>query len=187
MSNNQVTLNRFFKSKFADKKVLSVDIDGTIADISERIAIADAKFKKGTGQYYDCLLSSDRYHLDRPLPTSVRSLNEWSLTGGCIVYLSGRRAGTEKQTSEWLEVHGFPQGRVVHRERGTDSRRFKSKHLREMTDTYAKVVAHIGDRIDDDGGAAKDANVRFIHIPANNDEAWKQWNQWSLLETALDL
>ena len=84
------------------------------------------------------------------------------------MYLSGRRQGTEDATERWLRQHGFPHGQIIHREMGNRSLYFKSSWLRELRNQYW-VDAHIGDRLEDDGGAARYTGIKFIHI---KDRLW---------------
>ena len=166
---HQSTLGKYFKSSTSSKRVISVDIDGTIANISARIDKAASFAKEGTPQYWDMALSGDLYHMDLPIVESIPLLNSYR---GDIVYLSGRRSGTEPQTKLWLEQHGFPAGKVIHRRRGIDSKSFKTEHLRSLRDHYKKVEGHFGDRLEDDGGAAKMAGVPFFHIHENDGNSW---------------
>jgi FMN phosphatase YigB (HAD superfamily) len=151
---------------------ISVDIDGTIADISARIATAEQTAKPGTALYWDTLLDGELYHLDRPIEEARKFLVRWTLEAkGEIVYLSGRRKGTQLSTRRWLEKHAFPTGRIIHRVKGSDSRYFKTCQLRELA-VVANLEAHFGDRLEDDGGAAKAAGVRFCHIHENDGSSW---------------
>ena len=166
-------------------RILSVDIDGTIANISERVKLAGSQFQVGSKNYWDCLLAGEHYHLDTPLLIARTVLRRFvgdddlkprddpddrDVSRG-VVYLSGRRSGTEEATLQWLQVHGFPIGPVIHRMTGTPSKNFKTEKLKMMQEKF-RVLAHIGDRLEDDGGAAAAAGIPFVHIPENDDDAW---------------
>jgi uncharacterized HAD superfamily protein len=165
----QASLGKYFKSSLTAKRAISVDIDGTIADISARIAKATSSAPLGSHQYWDIALSGDLYHMDLPISESIPLLTSYE---GDIVYLSGRRSGTEEQTKAWLEKHGFPQGRIIHRPKGRDSRSYKVSHLRDLKDSYKQIDGHFGDRLDDDGGAARAAGVKFFHVRENDGSSW---------------
>jgi len=165
----QASLGKYFKSSLTSKRVISVDIDGTIADITARIAKASTAAPLGSHQYWDIALSGELYHLDVPIAESIPFLTSYD---GDIVYLSGRRSGTEELTKAWLEKHGFPKGRIIHRPKGKDSRSYKLFHLRNLKDTYKQIDGHFGDRVDDDGGAARAAGVKFFHIRENDGSSW---------------
>jgi hypothetical protein len=167
-------LTKYFESATTNKRVLSVDIDGTIANISNRIRLAESRAAVGSPQYWDIALSGENYHLDSPIMESIPFLHSYlRRSPDCeIVYLSGRRTGTESYTRAWLDQHGFPPGRIIHRSKGTRSFFFKLNHLREMKGRYSRVDGHIGDRLEDDGGAAKTANVDFYHIIENEGKSW---------------
>ncbi len=170
----QTSLLKFIgkKRSISSVRTISVDIDGTIADISVRIKTAERQAKPGTGAYWETLLNGNLYHLDRPIEAARNFLKRWtSEVQGEIVYLSGRRVGTEMATRTWLHKHDFPSGKIIHRVRGSDSRFFKTCRLRELA-AVAKLDAHFGDRLEDDGGAAKEAGVRFVHITENDESSW---------------
>ena len=173
-------------------EVLSLDIDGTVANIDGRVARAKGIHNEGSKRYWEELLRGDLYHMDEPIQESLDSVNAWlaqysiddwrksarlylksQTTPGVelprapriVVYVSGRRAGTEPQTIDWLQRHKFPQGRVFHRDRGTRSFQWKVSTLRDLR-KVSDVRAHIGDR-EDDRMAAKQARVMGVHVNEN--------------------
>lgn len=147
------------------QRILSVDIDGTIADVTKRKQYALKYGADGTHVFYEVFLDGKYYHMDDPVIASRDFLNQYiSNVGGQIVYLSGRREGTEGQTQNWLTAHEFPRGHIIHRRKGLRSAKFKSHWINEFKRIGSHVDAHIGDRLEDDGGAAKECNVRFVHI-----------------------
>jgi len=143
--------------------VLSVDIDGTIADIAARINMSKSYYQEGSNQYWDMLLDGQYYYMDTPIIPAREWLKKW-ITGGNqkreIFYVSGRRQGTEEQTKTWLKKYDFPDGQIIHRRKKVQSGPFKARELSNLSRKY-NVVAHLGDR-DDDGWAANEAGVRFI-------------------------
>ena len=188
-------------------EVLSLDIDGTVANIDRRVQRAKGIHKEGSKRYWEELLRGDLYHVDEPIKECLDSVNAWlaqyslddwrksarlyveaknaHASGGLkngtieteqyseprapriVVYVSGRRAGTEPQTIDWLQKHTFPQGRVFHRNRGTRSLKWKVDTLRDLR-KVSNVRAHIGDR-DDDMRAAKQARVMGVRV---NENTW---------------
>ena len=175
-------------------EVLSLDIDGTLANIEKRVERAKGMHKEGSKKYWEELLRGDLYHMDEPIKECLDSVNAWlaqysiddwresaRLYVGAqhapgaepeephapriVVYVSGRRAGTEPQTIDWLQRHKFPPGRVFHRDRGTRSLRWKVNTLRDLR-KVSDVRAHIGDR-DDDRQAAEQARVMGVRVNAN--------------------
>ena len=150
------------------KRMISVDMDGTIADITERRNIALQHGAEGTVPFYSALLDGKRYHLDEPIAASRDFL--WAYVrelGGRIIYLSGRRQGSEQYSEAWLRRHNFPNGEILHRRMGHSSLDFKTRWLRQWQKQH-RVDAHFGDRLEDDGGASKLAAVRFVHIVDNS-------------------
>lgn len=150
-------------------RVISVDMDGTIADISKRIKYASSFAPNGSPEFYAVLLNGEHYTMDIPIVAAREFLNSYvTQSGGKIVYLSGRRQGTESQSEAWLNTHGFPPGMIIHRRTGHRSLDFKVDWLRSLKQ-HTSVQAHFGDRLEDDGGAARSAGLRFIHI---KDHVW---------------
>jgi len=120
-------------------------------------------------EFYTTFLDGQFYHMDEPILASIECL--WRYIRECkgrVVYLSGRRQGTEEATERWLRQHGFPNGEIIHREMGHRSLYFKSYWLGVLREKYW-VDAHIGDRLEDDGGAARYRGIKFIHI---QDRVW---------------
>jgi predicted secreted acid phosphatase len=155
-------------------RVISVDLDGTVANIRRRYEYALQHGPDKSNEFYNVFLDGEFYHLDEPIPASLEFL--WRYVRelkGRVVYLSGRRQGTEGQTEAWLRQHGFPNGEIIHREMGMRSLHFKSEWLITLRRQYW-VDAHIGDRLEDDGGAARFTGTRFIHIRDNN---WPQFEE----------
>ncbi|CAD7927260.1 unnamed protein product [Amoebophrya sp. A120] len=206
------------------QELLSVDVDGTVANITKRIEFAETHGKKGSSAYWEALLDGEYYHLDEPIVWCRTFLRAWSGmtpfdehkdailsssakdgnshapapvamdvdsgnassssssgTGDlanvqvppppqasssgsarAVIYVSGRRMGTEEQTRDWLRQHGFPDGEIRHRPRGVRSMLWKRDVLAELKQRH-KIVAHIGDR-DDDTDAAAQAGVRGIFV-----------------------
>lgn len=153
-------------------RCLSLDIDGTLADISARLAFGEPK----TGpDYWDTVLDGDLYTMDVPIPQARYAVWAWLQEGDanacesrpsrCVVYVSGRRAGTEEQTCAWLRKHGFPDGTIHHRTKGWSSMLWKRDVLRKLKRSYY-VVAHVGDS-KDDFKAAKAAGLRCVHVQEN--------------------
>lgn len=148
---------------------LSCDIDGTIANIYARIEMAKSYHPKPNENYWDMLLDGAHYNMDTPILPARAFLKQWiretddhGLRNRVIVYLSGRRSGTEEQTRNWLQEHDFPPGEIIHRVKGAKggSSNFKRIELKKLKRSY-NVVAHLGDR-DDDQWASSCAGVRFV-------------------------
>eukprot|EP00392_Amoebophrya_sp_AT5.2_P011449 g11526.t1 len=210
-----------------------MDVDGTVADISRRIAFAEGKGKKGSSNYWETLLDGQHYHMDEPIVWCRDFLRDWAgmppfaaknagdggtntageqdpdlaaavvppteaggststptssssttatttsatLSNGdqpprrAVIYVSGRRTGTEGQTRDWLAQHGFPLGEIRHRPQGVRSMLWKRDVLSELRqkggsgprEQRQRLIAHVGDR-DDDTEAAARAGVRGIFV-----------------------
>ena len=169
-----------YETGFISKKLghmISVDMDGTVADISARRLLALKSGPDGSPAFFNTLLDGALYHMDEPIIASRDFLQTYvSGNHGRVVYLSGRRQGSEKYSRDWLKVHGFPTGEIIHRRMGERSLNFKANWLRRFKSENEFVDAHFGDRLEDDGGAAETAGVSFVHIVDNR---WPSFSDWS--------
>lgn len=155
------------------ERIVCVDMDGTIADLTKRKDFALLSGPDGSRPFYEVLLDGQHYHMDAPVEASISYL--WRYVRevkGKIVYLSGRRQGTEVDSATWLRTHGFPEGQIIHRQIGYRSFLFKKDWLQSLRRQYW-VDAHFGDRLDDDGEAARRAGIRFVHI---EDHTWPSFD-----------
>ena len=155
--------------------MLSVDLDGTVADITVRKEYALQFGVDGSIEFYEALLDGKQYTLDQPILAARDFLNQYVRdTKGEIIYLSGRREGTEGDSQAWLTKHNFPRGRVIHRAKGHRSLDFKCSWLRQFKETRW-VDAHIGDRLEDDANAARFSGVKFLHVV---DHVWPSYESF---------
>jgi acid phosphatase class B len=130
---------------FVDKAII-VDIDGTVVDTSERLAYVLSKAPLGSHDFYRIFLSGQLFHMDKPLPKARECLLEMAKTNH-IIYLSGRRAGTEEDTRKQLESGGFPKG-DIHLRRSGKTLDFKTEKVRELAKSF-DIVCAIGDTSED--------------------------------------
>jgi acid phosphatase class B len=164
-----------FPSKLPDNPILSVDIDGTIANIHDRFKMAEEIEPTKNSKFWDLFLSADHYHLDQPIVAARDFLNQFVRENPefQIVYLSGRRKDTTMETEKWLSDHGFPKGEVLLRPSG-NTKWFKQRELKRMKKNHP-ILAHIGDS-DDDENAAIGAGVKAVRVPENG------WNTADVLK-----
>uniref|UniRef100_A0A0G4I194 LNS2/PITP domain-containing protein n=1 Tax=Chromera velia CCMP2878 TaxID=1169474 RepID=A0A0G4I194_9ALVE len=181
-------------------RLLVTDIDGTICNIEQRLSLRPGYNGVRSPEDWDVVLSSDYYHLDSPVLEALDFLQAATGRNGSvaqIVYLSGRRAGTETGTMGWLRHHGFPPGPIIHREKGIRTLGFKTSALRWVVrnrhrllewscegdqtggSSYGyrqrsltvggdvSVLGYIGDRPLEDGVAALRAGVRPVVVIPN--------------------
>jgi predicted secreted acid phosphatase len=115
-----------------------VDIDGTIADIDERLNAAmkvagvtkkDVESKAIFGQsarvFYDTLFRADLMLTDKPIPKAIRVLNQLSKVFS-IFYVSSRPDDTDfdpnreifNNTAKWIKDSGYPDGVLLLRGEG---------------------------------------------------------------------
>jgi hypothetical protein len=145
-------------------RIVTVDLDGTVADIGKRRELALTFGPEKSPSFYEALLDPSLFHLDYPIEGARDFLNNYRLaTGGEVVYLSGRRVGTEAASLEWLVQHGFPSGQVLHRKTGIKSMDFKKQCLEVLSNEFA-IDGHFGDREIDDRQSAGNAGIVYYHI-----------------------
>ena len=58
--------------------VLSIDIDGTIANIQKRIEYANYWYYKDTPEYWDTLLDGKNYGMDKPIKSALQFLQDFA-------------------------------------------------------------------------------------------------------------
>ena len=135
------------------KQTLIFDIDGTIADIEKRLALAPGTKADGTrnAEEWNIVLNGNNYKHDRVIPVAwaylkyIESLNKYN-----ILYLSGRRSKTLKDSMNWLFTeHQYPRGFVIHRLKGVSGYDFKQQQLYKLSRSL-NVAGYFGDRIIDD-------------------------------------
>lgn len=145
-------------------RIITVDLDGTVADISKRRELALEFGEEKSPVFYEVLLDPSHFHLDQPVPSARDFLTAYvAETGGEVHYLSGRRVGTESASLEWLTQHGFPSGPVIHRKTGKKSADFKKQYLTFLAAEF-RVDGHFGDREVDDRGSAEAVGIPYFHI-----------------------
>merc|ERR1712228_184540 len=153
-----------------NKETLIFDIDGTIADIEQRLAMAPGTKSDGTRtpQEWNIVLDGNNYRYDRVIPAAwaylkhIESMNKFN-----ILYLSGRRAKSIKQSMTWLfEQHSYPKGFVIHRFKGMSGQQFKQQQLIKLQ-SKLKIAGYFGDRIIDDCIVSIKAGVRSLLVLPN--------------------
>ena len=145
-----------------------------------------AALMEAQGMNKDSVLTEDE-KLVLDAQVQVQRKQKFCMQFPAVIYLSGRRSGTEGQTQEWLVKHGFPPGAIVHRPIGKKSMQWKADNLVSFKDTIklrgkrldsvyvnsvqqkrirCTLVGHVGDR-EDDVEAARRAGVRPIKVVEN--------------------
>lgn len=147
--------------------ILSVDIDGTIANVSKRLKKAEKADPSRGHKFWKIFLDGDNYHLDQPIKPALEFLKDFvkEHPEDKIVYLSGRPKDTTPATKKWLDKYGYPQGEILLRPYGR-TETFKAQELEKLKKEGHQIIAHIGDTADDEN-AAKAAGVKFIKVPTN--------------------
>jgi len=177
-------LKRFPGKEIEKGMFVSVDLDGTIADMTHRLDMALHGGEPGGHQYYAIMFNPLNVPTDTPIwesrETLCRLVKKYPDTQ--IVYLSSRPNSMQDATEEWLRSHRFPPGRLVLRSNFQRSIPFKRDQLLKLR-AEGPILAHIGDSADDQFGA-ESAGVPYIPVEANK---WSDLNVWNSLEATREL
>jgi len=149
-------------------KAIIVDIDGTIANTSERLKIAEDRVANEKVNFFDAFLDSKLLHLDTPVPGSKECIRDLA-KDATIIYLSGRRVDGTAETEKWLALHGYPKGKVILRRKGIATKPFKIEAIRSLKSQGYDVVCGIGNK-EDDIEAYKEASVPGVLV--ETEAAW---------------
>lgn len=121
------------------KPIVVVDIDGTIAQVGERL-----KYLQGKPDY-------DKFYAscfdDAPIPEIIQLVQLLDIKHQ-IIYCTGRREQVRQQTEDWLFKHYLPKGKLLMRPNG-DKRHdveVKPEQLQKAGITLDKVAFILEDR-----------------------------------------
>ena len=81
------------------------DLDGTIADISQRREVSE---KENGKLDWDKFFNSDNIGLDKPFIKIITLVNMFNNIGVNIAILSGRCKSTKEATQKWLKLNNVP-------------------------------------------------------------------------------
>jgi hypothetical protein len=88
-----------------ENKTIIFDLDGTLALIDERRALA----AKENGKInWDVFFNPDNIQLDKPNWPVIEMAKTLKNAGNRIVIFSGRSKATKEVTKDWLNQHGVP-------------------------------------------------------------------------------
>lgn len=173
---------RFYSS--SRKKAISFDIDGTLVNISKRLALRPGKNEVRSSADWNVVLSGEHYHLDEPIEIARNFVKYCAEQNYKILYVSGRREQTVQDSQEWFQLHDYPDGEFYHRRIGVKSNNFKTSTLWDLNKRY-KIVAHFGDRLEDDVIGAVNAKIQPVLVVPNE---WVSKAMWEGgLEATLEL
>lgn len=138
--------------------LLVLDIDGTLADCSHRLALVqdiNSRFShlSGPEKYDEMNKLWNQFYLaceaDTVIPGTVESVAWLTRQVRRVVYLTGRSEVCKSQTQNWLERNGFPKAEI--RMRGlTDYRKsvdVKREHL-DVLSGFETIHALVDDEPD---------------------------------------
>lgn len=92
-------------------KTILCDLDGTVADLTHRLHHIQSKPKNWDAFYAACK--------DDGVYENIANLVKFLGDADChIIYVSGRREGTRKDTRTWLDNNKFPPGALLMRSDG---------------------------------------------------------------------
>jgi len=88
-----------------ENKTIIFDLDGTLALIDERRALAT---KENGKINWDVFFNPDNIQLDKPNWPVIEMAKTLKNAGNRIVIFSGRSKATKEVTKDWLNQHGVP-------------------------------------------------------------------------------
>ena len=133
-------------------KTVIFDIDGVIADISNRLknslkelGVSEVssipRFKRK--KFWEIFLSSKYMHLDEPITENIQYIRTLKKQGYRIILLTGRREDTQKQpTLKQLETWNVPYDEIYFRKPG-DKRKdvvYKASIVRKLLKRGYEIV-----------------------------------------------
>lgn len=130
-----------------------VDIDGTIADWTERASKAGHQPNRENQhefqEWLNRLQSDEELIKDSPVPAMQLLLNSLYYVGDRIVYLTGRCAKYYDVTSKWLVRNNFPTGMLLMRENNDwrSAKDYKAYQIAQITEICGRMPDLV---IDDD-------------------------------------
>lgn len=135
--------------------IVVCDIDGTIADISQRIAVAGKQPKSWVKHLFpwrfqrwlDLLQSNNALIHDTSIP-GMRELLCSLAKDYDLVYLTGRSSKYKAVTRAWLDMKGFPPGHLImrHIDSLESAAKLKERHMKRIACGHDTVLI-----FDDDG------------------------------------
>lgn len=147
------------------KKMIIVDIDGTICDSRKRMSAAiqdvlgrhippeQIKYsieanvsasREEKRKIWHVFLSSRYIDFDTPIPYSVEMLNFFSEKKYKIIYLSSRPILLFNVTYSWLRRYGYPKGKLILRKVYEKDIIFKEREVHQLV-IYNDVKYGLGD------------------------------------------
>lgn len=152
-----------------------IDLDGTIADETERRKAAAGEDGKLSGKEYDAYFDPSGVPGDKPLPTALETLRWLDGRGIIIFYVSSRPAAMLDASRKWIRDNGFPAGKdVLHKEqRYEKSLKYKTRVIEEIKADGYDVLFGVGDR-EKDIKSYEAAGITAIKVEPNVDGDWKR-------------
>jgi len=160
------------------KNYVVVDIDGTLFDVRRRWKIAAKQAKPPSPKFWALFMNPEYLQYDTPNDGAAEVLNEIQNLDIEIVYLSGRRMSLLEHTRKQLKNHDFPEGIVLHRDKGRPTENFKISVLNRLK-YEGNVIMYIGDGAVDDyvGEVTKVPTVRI-----NSNSSWTNGNVENIIK-----
>ncbi len=145
-----------------------IDLDGTVADESERREAAAGEDGKLGGKEWEAYFDPSKVPGDRPLPTGLETLKWLDGRGIIIFYVSSRPATMLEASRKWIGDNGFPAGKDVHhkKEKYEKSLKYKTRVIEEIKGDGYDVIFGVGDR-DKDIQSYKTFNSSLLGAPVS--------------------
>lgn len=118
------------------------DLDNTIADINDRLAVASYSGKLDYNRLHD----PELIRADKPIYETIDLMNDLANFNVSIFILTGRFESTLAVTKEWLIFHNVPYDKLVmksYKDTYMKSSTWKEKQLRKFIEENNITPEHI--------------------------------------------
>lgn len=123
-------------------KILTVDLDSTLADTTHRQFMLTAENHDDNDWHAYGKACVD----DVPMTGTVEIMKAFRASGHGIFIVSGRRGSSRKETVEWLNRHGIEyDGLLLAELDWTDHLSYKVGRLQELQELDYEIVLHLDD------------------------------------------
>jgi phosphoglycolate phosphatase-like HAD superfamily hydrolase len=116
------------------------DLDNTIADINDRLAVASSSGKLNYSKLHD----PELIKTDKPIYETIDLMNDLANFNVSIFILTGRFATTKEVTEQWLHTYNVPYDKLVmksYKDTYMKSDKWKERELHKFNNLNNIILA----------------------------------------------
>jgi phosphoglycolate phosphatase-like HAD superfamily hydrolase len=116
------------------------DLDNTIADINDRLAVASSSGKLNYSKLHD----PELIKTDKPIYETIDLMNDLANFNVSIFILTGRFATTKEVTEQWLNTYNVPYDKLVmksYKDTYMKSDKWKERELHKFNNLNNIILA----------------------------------------------